>query len=103
MANYIVPFGHDGADARFANIENSIPNVTSFGENVAYNIGYSDPAATAVSDWLASPGHYANIMGNFNLTGIGVASNDQGEYYFTQIFIKTSDSSNSNSSLNEDK
>jgi uncharacterized protein YkwD len=28
------------------------------------------------------------MIGDFNLTGIGVAKNRAGEYYFTQIFIK---------------
>jgi uncharacterized protein YkwD len=27
------------------------------------------------------------MEGNFNVTGIGVAKNDKGEYYFTQLFI----------------
>jgi uncharacterized protein YkwD len=27
------------------------------------------------------------MIGNYDLTGIGVASNSQGEYYFTQIFV----------------
>lgn len=57
-------------------------------ENVAYNAGFSNPAAQAVNGWLKSPGHLQNIVGDFNLTGIGVAKNSQGEYYFTQIFIK---------------
>ena len=33
--------------------------------------------------------HYENIIGDFNLTGIGVAVNEKNEYYFTQIFLKT--------------
>jgi uncharacterized protein YkwD len=90
MANKIVPFGHQGADIRFANLKNLIYKVTRFGENVAYNRGFTSPAEIAVSSWLRSPGHYANIMGDFNLTGVGVAKNLQGEYYFTQIFVKAS-------------
>lgn len=92
MANKIVPFGHQGADIRFANLRKAIQNLTRFGENVAYNRGYTNPAEKAVSGWLRSPGHYANIMGDFNLTGVGVAKNLQGEYYFTQIFVKASSS-----------
>lgn len=56
-------------------------------ENVAYNRGYTDPVAKAVEGWLNSSGHRRNIEGNYNLTGIGVAKNSQGAYYFTQIFI----------------
>ena len=56
-------------------------------ENVAYNSGYSDPATQAVQGWLKSTGHRQNLEGNYNLTGIGIAKNAKGEYYFTQIFI----------------
>lgn len=89
MANGIVPFGHQGADARYAALRAAIASLTRFGENVAYNFGFSNPAQTAVNGWLNSPGHYANIMGNFTITGVGVAKNLRGEYYFTQIFGKT--------------
>ncbi|MBC6429860.1 CAP domain-containing protein [Nostoc sp. HG1] len=85
MANGKVPFGHTGFSERVKAI--GIP-YSSAGENVAYNQGYSDPATTAVQGWLKSPGHLANIRGNFNKTGIGVASNSRGEIYFTQIFLR---------------
>jgi len=41
-----------------------------------------------VQGWLKSPGHRKNIKGDFDVTGIGVSKNAQGDYYFTQIFIK---------------
>ncbi|MCC5659596.1 CAP domain-containing protein [Nostoc sp. XA010] len=85
MANGKVPFGHTGFSERVKAI--GIP-YSSAGENVAYNQGYSDPATIAVQGWLKSPGHLANIRGNFNKTGIGVASNSRGEIYFTQIFLR---------------
>lgn len=91
MANKIVPFSHQGVEARFTALTQAIPSLSRFGENVAYNFGYPNPVATAVSGWLKSPGHYANIMGDFNLTGVGVARNPKGEYYFTQIFIKATE------------
>lgn len=92
MANKSVPFSHEGSDARFKALTQLIPSLRSFGENVAYNKGYSDPSKTAVSGWIKSPGHYENIMGEFNLTGVGVKKNKQGEYYFTQLFVKTAPS-----------
>ncbi|WP_375513519.1 CAP domain-containing protein [uncultured Nostoc sp.] len=85
MANNKVPFGHTGFSQRVKAV--GIP-YTSAGENVAYNQGYSDPVTIAVQGWLKSPGHLANIRGNFNKTGIGVASNSKGEIYFTQIFFR---------------
>jgi uncharacterized protein YkwD len=59
-------------------------------ENIANTQDYPQPDRIAVQDWIASPAHQQNIIGNYNLTGIGVAKNDQGEYFFTQIFIKKS-------------
>ena len=85
MANGTVPFGHTGFSERIKAV--GIP-YSSAGENVAYNQGYNDPATTAVQGWLKSPGHLANIRGNFEKTGIGVASNSRGEIYFTQIFFR---------------
>ncbi|MFB2878979.1 CAP domain-containing protein [Floridanema aerugineum] len=88
MANGKVPFSHQGFEQRVNAIEKSV-SYNSAGENVAYNQGYKDPATQAVQGWLKSPGHLKNIRGNFNLTGIGVAQNSKGEYYFTQIFIRS--------------
>ncbi|MBE8989650.1 CAP domain-containing protein [Nostoc sp. LEGE 12450] len=85
MASGKVPFGHTGFSER---IKATGISYTSAGENVAYNQGYTDPATKAVQGWLKSPGHLANIRGNFNKTGIGVASNSAGKVYFTQIFFR---------------
>jgi uncharacterized protein YkwD len=51
-------------------------------------MGYSKPDQQAVQGWLKSPGHYKNIVGDFDMSGIGVTKNAKGEYYLTQIFIK---------------
>lgn len=77
---------HDGFSSRADTIRKSVP-FQAAAENVAFNQGFSDPAAQAVNGWLNSPGHLQNIMGNYNLTGIGAARNNKGEIYFTQIFI----------------
>lgn len=89
MAQQKVKFGHRGFASRIKALANDI-SYRSAAENVAYNQGYGDPAEQAVTGWLKSKGHRKNIVGNYNLTGIGVAKNQQGEYYFTQIFIKGS-------------
>ncbi len=86
MANSSL-LSHDGFDGRVKTIGKTI-RYRSAAENVAYNFGFSNPAAQAVSGWLKSPGHLENIVGNFSLTGIGMAKNGRGEYYFTQIFIQ---------------
>jgi uncharacterized protein YkwD len=86
MANGKVPFSHQGFKERVT----ILPIIyKSAGENVAFNQGYSDPASQAVIGWLNSPGHLKNIKGNYHLTGIGVAANQQGEVYLTQIFLRT--------------
>ncbi|RCJ15860.1 alkaline-shock protein [Nostoc sp. ATCC 43529] len=86
MASGKVAFGHTGFQDRLKAIGISY---TAAGENVAYNQGSTDPATQAVQGWLKSPGHLANIVGNYNLTGVGVASNSKGQIYFTQIFLRT--------------
>ncbi|MBD2435726.1 CAP domain-containing protein [Nostoc sp. FACHB-110] len=86
MASGQVPFSHNGFVERIEAIK-ILYKATA--ENVAYNQGYSDPATQAVQGWRNSSGHWQNITGNYNLTGVGVAKNIQGEYYFTQIFILT--------------
>jgi uncharacterized protein YkwD len=77
---------HDGFEGRVRTISASV-SYKAAAENVAYNQGFSNPVGQAVNSWLKSPGHLENIMGNYNITGIGVSKNPQGEFYFTQIFI----------------
>ena len=86
MAQSIVPFSHDGFELRIEALKSKI-SYRSAAENVAYNLGYTDPVSQAVEGWIKSPGHRKNMTGNYNLTGIGVAKNHRGEYYLTQIFI----------------
>jgi uncharacterized protein YkwD len=86
MASGKVPFSHDGFEGRAKAITISYQSVA---ENVAYNMGYSDPVRQAVEGWIKSEGHRKNMEGQFNLTGIGIAKNAKGEYYFTQLFVRT--------------
>jgi uncharacterized protein YkwD len=86
MAAGRVPFGHNGFAARIS--ATRIP-YSSAAENVAWNMGYADPAQQAAQGWFKSPGHEQNIRGNFNQSAIGVARNAKGQVYFTQLFIKT--------------
>jgi uncharacterized protein YkwD len=87
MAKGVAPFSHDGFKSRVKAIGATIP-YRQAGENLAVIRGYPDVVAVAVQGWLDSPGHRKTMEGNFNLTGVGVAKNRQGEYYFTQIFIR---------------
>lgn len=86
MALKKVPLSHQGFKQRVSVIPISY---NSASENVAYNQGYSDPAAQAVEAWINSRKHLENIQGSFHLTGVGVAINDRRQVYITQIFLRT--------------
>jgi uncharacterized protein YkwD len=78
---------HDGFNERVTSVAKTIV-YRSAAENVAYNMGYGKPELVAIQDWIESPGHQHNMVGQYDLTGIGVTRNARGEYYFTQIFIR---------------
>jgi uncharacterized protein YkwD len=86
MANGKVPFSHEGLKQRVTAIPLEYNNAS---ENLALNKGYSNPVGEAITGWLKSPQHLQNIHGDYDLTGIGVATNKQGEVYLTQIFIRS--------------
>ena len=88
MASGKTTFSHDGFKERVEVISQKI-TYKSAAENLANNFGYSNPGEKAVEGWINSPGHHKNMVGDYNLTGIGIAQNSEGTYYFNQIFIKT--------------
>jgi uncharacterized protein YkwD len=58
------------------------------GENLHMNRGSEDPVRTAVESWLKSLGHREHLLSpEFRETGIGVAIDDEGAIYFTQLFL----------------
>ena len=61
-----------------------------FAENVAYNFAgsWSDAMRTVVNQWMNSPGHRGNIMGDhFKIMAVGTYYNEaKGQYFFTQLF-----------------
>ncbi len=78
---------HQGFNERVQSVAKEIV-YRSAAENVGYSVGYAQPEAIAVEDWIGSPGHQKNMVGRYDLTGIGSAKNAKGETYFTQIFIR---------------
>ena len=54
-------------------------------ENVAY--GFSS-AESVVNAWLNSPSHKENIEGDYTDFDISAEQNNEGRWYFTNIFIK---------------
>lgn len=64
-----------GAGYRYARI----------GENVAWSQGGT--LKEILKGWMNSPAHRANIMNkDYREIGLGVAENDKGEKYYTQVF-----------------
>ena len=86
MASKQATFSHDGFEQRVQAMGSTVP-LRSAAENLAYLKGYPDLATTAVQGWIDSPGHQKNMVGEFDVTGIGIAKNAAGEYYFTQLFL----------------
>lgn len=59
------------------------------GENVAWVMGHSDPAARVVECWMRSPGHRKNLLdSNYRESGLGLSVSSDGKYYFTQVFVR---------------
>lgn len=78
---------HRGFDRRLQDIQKKIP-YRAAAENLAMIVGYDNPARRAVAGWRESPEHRKNMLGDFSLTGIGIARGEDGRYFFTQIFIQ---------------
>ena len=56
------------------------------GENVAYNY---QSAESAIAAWLNSPGHKANLEGDYTHMGVSVSSDPTtGKKYYTNMFMK---------------
>jgi uncharacterized protein YkwD len=82
IANNVV--NHDNFPTRTQNIIQTIGAI-----KVAENIAFNYSTAQGVLDaWLKSPGHKANIEGDFTHFGISIRSNAEGKKYITNIFVK---------------
>ena len=76
---------HDYFNDRANNII-EVLNAVKVGENIAYN--FSTPAA-ALYAWLNSPGHKANLDGDYTHFGISITVNPEtGKKYYTNMFMK---------------
>lgn len=84
MARGNVPLSHQGFNERIKRIREATGVKGRSGENVAE--GYKT-AREAVNAWRKSAGHRKHMLGDFDLTGVGVVRGRGGKLYFTQIFI----------------
>ena len=83
MANGVVPFGHEGFNARQQSLMSQMNTLRVFGENVAFG---PTSGKEVVKGWENSPPHRQNLLGNFKYIGIGIASDKSGRLYYTQFF-----------------
>lgn len=75
---------HDNFNQR-GNALSDQENATGTAENVARF--YTD-AQSVVNGWLNSSGHKENIEGNYMYTGISSIKDQDGKYYYTQLFYR---------------
>ena len=84
MAAGTVPFGHDGYSERWSRLGQIVPWWA-----IAEVVATSGSAADTVNAWIASPNHQIYLVGDYALSGVGVAKPDSGARFFaTQIFIR---------------
>ncbi len=88
MALGLVPAGHQGVAERAGSLQPAI-TVRTYSENVAVSRGYKNPARDAVDGWMKNPEHRKAILGDYDLTGVGVAMTADSTFYFTQMFVKS--------------
>ncbi len=90
MAEAGYPLNHQGVSQRAEVVRQAIPHSSySYRENEYFCYGDGCSATAAVQWWLSSPAHRANILGQYELTGIGVAKDAKGQYFFAQMFLHT--------------
>lgn len=76
--------GHDHFCERQMHLHDVL-GALKVGENIAFN--YNTPQS-ALNAWLKSNYHKENIEGDYTAFGICIDENEQGQKYYTNIFIK---------------
>ncbi|NBC82328.1 MAG: hypothetical protein GVY19_03005 [Bacteroidetes bacterium] len=85
MANGQKDPGTDNINERYQVIRNQIDSIANLQTVVAFRINES---TDLLNYWLSFPSFSKIVKGDFNYTGIGVAENNDGVKYTTQIFAK---------------
>lgn len=86
MASNQIPLNEEGIIKTSNTVANLIPD-RGLSTAIGVNQGYVNPAQANVDKWLNSDRTIASIEGQYELTGVGIAKNAAGRYYFTQIFL----------------
>lgn len=78
------PFSHAGARGRFSQCETRCINIA---ENLARSEGFGRDVLpkAVVGGWCQSEGHRRNVLGPFDVCGIGFAASDGGTIFVTQL------------------
>ncbi len=66
----------------------SLGSVTSVWQNLGENVGVGLDSAGLHTAFMNSPGHRANILGDFNYVGVGVTVGEDNFMWVTVIFMK---------------
>lgn len=85
--NYMIEQGFISHDNFYKRMEElrELVNAKAVGENVAF--GYAS-GESVMEGWLDSPGHKANIEGDFTHVGISAIKDENGTYYYMQLFYR---------------
>lgn len=75
---------HDFFGSRYQALVNSV-NAKAVSENVAFGYRTADAVVNA---WIKSDGHRKNMEGEHTHFGISVKEGKDGQFYFTNIFVK---------------
>lgn len=75
---------HDNFSSRASSVSAEV-HAIAVSENVARNY---DTAASAFENWMNSSAHRKAIEGDFTHTAVSVKKDQNGQFYFTEIFYK---------------
>jgi hypothetical protein len=94
VASCSAPFSHAGAHERFASCPTKCINMA---ENLARSDGFGRDylSQAAVHSWCESEGHRRNLLGPFDVCGIGWAASDEGVIFVTQLLALVDERSSS--------
>lgn len=75
---------HDDFLSRYSALVNKT-KAEAVSENVAYGYRTADAVVQA---WIKSDGHRENLLDNHTHFGISISQNQDGRFYFTNIFVR---------------
>jgi uncharacterized protein YkwD len=85
-------FGHlnpDGQDVVDRLRAQGVKDFTAAGENIFNAKQVTNPAQTAVREWLNSPSHRRNLLNpRYTVGGVGIAQGEKGTIYVTQVYLE---------------